>query len=122
MSISPVIRRWNWLLASLIDNIRLASSRKSARTRVALTMRAAVKRAMRPSISGSIEMLVDGFTQASEADRFSEHGIHGSRRRPGDFNQGTESGEENDGKRRMQLFDQFSRLVAAHLRHSPIKK
>src|SRR5262245_37637783 len=77
---------------------------------------------MRPNVSGSIEMLVDRFAQGPEADWFPKHSINRSRPRPGDFNQGTEPGEENDGKSGVQLFDQFGSLIAAHLRHGSIEE
>jgi hypothetical protein len=69
-----------------------------------------------------MQMSVDGFAQGSKGDRFSEHGVNGAWARAGDFDESAKASQQDDRQIGMQLFDQFSRLIAAHLWHGAIEK
>ena len=70
----------------------------------------------------SMEKFVDGLAQDSEGDRFSQHRINGAWSRVGGVDESAEAGQHDNWQAGMQSFNQFSGLIAAHLRHGSIEK
>ena len=70
----------------------------------------------------SMEKFVDGLAQDSEGDRFSQHRINGAWSRVGGVDESAEAGQHDNWQAGMQLFNQFSGLITAHLRHGSIEK